>query len=328
MDNKYIVSVLGMTAAVFISACGTNEETGAETENTGNAQANQAESDSEVRTVEHAMGETEIEGTPEKIVTLYQGANDTAAALEVDPAGIVESWTQQPIYEYLRDDLEGTELLGEETQPNLEKIAEMDPDVIIASKTRHEDIYDDLSSIAPTVVGEEVYLWKDTLDIMGKALNKEEEAEELLADYEARTEDFKEKMGDELPIEAAITNFRADHARIFYMGFAGQILEDTGFERPEGHDDTDEWGVKLSSKESIPEADAEVIFNFNSGTETEQIEATYEEWTSHPLWQELEAVKNDEVYMIEEETWNAGGGILAADLMLDDLYDIFDVEEE
>ncbi|WP_054636951.1 hypothetical protein [Thalassobacillus sp. C254] len=112
------------------------------------------------------------------------------------------------------------------------------------------------------------------------------------------------------------------------MGFAGQILQDTGFDRPEGHDDPDEWGIKLSSKESIPEADADIIFNFNSGTETEQIEATYEEWTNHPLWQELEAVKSDNVYMVEEETWNAGSGVLAANLMLDDLYEIFDVEKE
>ncbi len=55
-----------------------------------------------------------------------------------------------------------------------------------------------------------MYLWKDTLNVMGEALNKEDEADQLLADYEARTDHFKEQMSDELPIEAAITNFRAD----------------------------------------------------------------------------------------------------------------------
>ncbi|WP_246031818.1 ABC transporter substrate-binding protein [Salibacterium salarium] len=308
----------------LITACGTAEE---ETAGDNASGSDDTSSEEDTRTVEHAMGETEIEGTPEKVVTLYQGANDTAAALGVEPVGIVESWTEKPIYKYLRDDLEGTEIIGEETQPNLEAIAEMDPDVIIANKTRHEDIYEDLSAIAPTVMGEAVYKWEDTLNIMGQALNMQEEADELLASYEERIATFQEKMGEELPIEASITNFRADHARIFYMGFAGRVLEDAGFERPEGHDNTDEWGIKLSSKESIPEADAEVIFNFNSGTETEQIEETFEEWTDHPLWQELEAVENDQVHMVDEETWNAGGGVLAANLMVDDLYEIFDVEE-
>ncbi|MGY4690774.1 ABC transporter substrate-binding protein [Salibacterium sp. K-3] len=323
---KTMIRVIPLLFLLLAAACGTEEE-----ETSGDASDAEGESGSEAeetRTVEHAMGETEIEGTPEKVVTLYQGANDTAAALDIEPIGIVESWTEQPVYKYLRDDLEGTEIVGQETQPNLEKIAEMDPDVIVATTTRHEDIYEDLSAIAPTVVGEEVYEWKETLDLMGRTLNMQEEADQLLADYNERIDTFKEKMGDRLPIEASITNFRADHARIFYMGFAGRVLKDAGFERPEGHDNPDEWGVKLSSKESIPEADAEVIFNFNSGTETEQIEQTYEEWTSHPLWQELEAVQNDQVHMVKEETWNAGGGVIAANRMVDDLYEIFDVEEE
>ncbi|WP_096190182.1 ABC transporter substrate-binding protein [Evansella halocellulosilytica] len=317
-----LLSVL-VLMVLLIAACGTNEE-GAHGE--GETADNEPSSE-EIRVVEHAMGETEVTGTPERIVTLYQGANDTVAALDIKPVGIVESWTQKPVYEYLRNNLEGVEIVGEETQPNLEAIAELDPDVIIATKTRHEEIYEDLSVIAPTVVGEEVYKWKETLEMIGQALNKENEANQLLAEYNERIEHFKEEMGDALPIEAAITNFRADHARIFYMGFAGEILKDAGFERPEGHDNPDEWGIKLSSKESIPEADAEIIFNFNSGTETEQIEATYEEWTSHPLWQRLDAVENDQVHMVAEETWNAGGGINAANLMLDDLYEIFDVEK-
>ncbi|WP_125553373.1 hypothetical protein [Salibacterium salarium] len=61
----------------------------------------------------------------DKVVTLYQGANDTVAALDIEPIGMAKSWTQQPIYEYLRDDLEGTEIIGQETQPNLEEIAEI-----------------------------------------------------------------------------------------------------------------------------------------------------------------------------------------------------------
>ncbi|RKL67338.1 iron ABC transporter substrate-binding protein [Salipaludibacillus neizhouensis] len=332
MKKTKIIS--GLVSSLFLltvfTACGANEEANSAETVTNNAVESESESetsDNEVRIVEHALGETEIVGTPETVVTLYQGANDVITALEIKPVGIVESWTEKPIYEYLREDLEGIEIVGEETQPNLEAISELEPDLIIASLTRHEEIYDHLSDIAPTVVGEAVYDWKDTLNIMGQALNKEEEADQLLEDYNTRIADFKEEMGDDLPIEVAITNFRADHARIFYMGYAGGILQDAGFTRPEGHDDPEEWGIKLSSKESIPEADADMIFNFNSGTETEQIEQTFKEWTSHPLWGNLEAVKNDQVVMVEEVPWNSAGGYISAHLMLDDLYEIFEIEE-
>lgn len=298
---------------------GNNEQQG---ENNGEEQ-NGEEQSGGVREIKHAMGTTPIEGTPQRVVTLYQGATDVVVALGIEPVGVVESWVEKPVYKYLRDDLEGVQQLGLENQPNLEEIYKLEPDVIIASQTRHEDIYETLSQIAPTVVGEPLYDWKATLELVGETLNMESEAQKLFDNWEARVADFKEKMGDRLPIEVTITNFRADHARIFYKGYAGLILEDLGFTRPEGHD-VDSWGVQLTSKESIPDMNADLIFNFNSGTDTAAIQQTYEEWTSHPLWQNLDAVKNDQVYHVNEVEWNSAGGYITANMVLDQLYEIFE----
>ncbi len=57
------------------------------------------------------------------------------------------------------------------------------------------------------------------------------------------------------------------------------------------------------------------------------VESTYKEWTEHPLWKDLDAVKNDEVHQVDEIIWNMAGGIKAANLMLDDLYDRFELEK-
>ncbi|WP_017728888.1 ABC transporter substrate-binding protein [Halalkalibacterium ligniniphilum] len=337
-ERKYSISLLAIIFSFVLFLVGCGNQTGEEpvkdsegeeqteeieeTETQGEEQAAESEN---VRTIEHAMGTTEIEGTPERIVTLYQGATDVAVALGVKPVGVVESWVEQPIYEYLRDDLEGVQLLGLETQPNLEEIHKLEPDLIIVSKIRHEEIYDQLSEIAPTVVNEVIYDWKETVNLMGGALNKEDKAKQLLVDWDNRVADFKEKMDDRLPIEVTITNFRADHARIFYMGYAGLILHELGFTRPPGHDSED-WGIQLTSKESIPDMNADMIFNFNSGTETEAIQQTYEEWTNHPLWANLDAVKNDQVIQVNEVAWNSAGGYITANMMLDDLYEIFELE--
>ncbi|WP_170006389.1 ABC transporter substrate-binding protein [Bacillus fonticola] len=330
---------LFMFAMIFLfmlvlAGCGASEQgesASQPTEETTAGQSNtneekQTSEDKSVRVIEHAMGTTEIEGTPKRIVTLYQGATDAAVAYGVKPVGVVESWVEKPIYNYLRDDLEGVQVIGLETQPNLEEIYKLKPDLIIASKLRHEDIYEQLSEIAPTVMEESVFEWKDTVRLVGQSLNKQEVGDQLLADWDNRVNDFKEKMGDRLPIEVAITNFRADHARIFYMGYAGKILQELGFTRPEGQTE-DIWGVKLTSKESIPDMNADMIFNFNSGTETEQIQQTYEEWTTSPLWKELDAVQNDQVIMVDEVKWNSAGGYITANMMLDDLYEIFELEK-
>lgn len=283
----------------------------------------------EVNIVEHAMGETEIEGTPQRIVTLYQGASDTAVALDVIPVGVVDSWVEQPMYEYLRDDLEDVKHVGLETQPNLEEIEKLNPDLIIASKLRHEKIYSKLSQIAPTVAHETVFEFKETTELMGEAMNREKEAKKIISNWNDRVADFKEKiknkLGDDWPMEVAILNFRADHARIYFTGFAGSILKELGFERPENQQQ-DKWGIKLTSKESIPEMNAEAFFIFMS-EDDQAVEKTFTEWTDHPLWENLDAVKEDQVFQVDQVIWNMGGGIISANLMLDQIYEHFDLED-
>ena len=282
----------------------------------------------ETRVVEHAMGKTEIEGTPKRVVTLYQGASDAAHALDIPLVGIVESWVEKPVYKYLRDDLSDVKQVGLETQPNLEEISKLNPDLIIASKMRHEDIYNLLSQIAPTVMEENVFRYRETVKLMGKAAGREEKAAEVLNNWDQRAADFREKieakMGEKWPIEVAVLNFRADHARIYYSGYAGRILNELGFERPEDHK-KDTWGVKLTSKESIPEMNAEAFFIFMS--DDQAVENTYQEWTEHPLWQNLDAVQNEQVFRVDQVAWNMAGGIESAHIMLDQLYEHFELEE-
>lgn len=278
------------------------------------------------------MGTTTIEGTPKKVVTLYQGATDAAISLGIKPVGVVESWAEQPIYDYLEGDLEGVQIVGQETQPNLEEIAKLKPDLIVAAEVRHEEIYEQLSEIAPTVVNENVHLYKESVELIGDATNQEDKADEIITSWEDRVDDFKEKMtsklGDEWPFSATVLNFRADHARVYVTGFAGSILHDLGFTIPEEQEGIDEPVLKLTDKEGIPTMNADVFYVFLSDPgDNEGVEQTYEEWQNHPLWENLDAVQEDQVYIVDEVIWNLGGGILSANLLLDDLYERFELEK-
>lgn len=321
--NRKLVSIVLFVLALMLVAAGCSSK-----ETTG--EVKEKKPSQQERIVKHAGGETKIKGTPKRIVTLYQGANDTAAALGVKPVGIVESWDQQPIYEYLRADLEGATIVGQELQPNLEEIAKLKPDLIIASKYRHEKIYAQLSKIAPTVMDDTIYEWKDTLNLMADALNKQDKKAELLAEWDGRVKDFKSQMGGGLPNKATITNFRSDHMRIYYNSYAGSILKELGFEileRPAGSQGED-WGEKITSKERIADLNvADTIFNFNASKDSQLVEKNYQEWTNHPLWKTLNAVKNNKVYQVDEVYWSAGAGYQSANLMLDSLYEIYNLKK-
>lgn len=281
-----------------------------------------------VTAVEHALGNATIQSSPNRIVSLYQGATDTAVALGIEPVGVVESWTEKPMYHYLRPELQEVTYLGLETQPDLERIAWLSPDLIVGAINRHRTLYPLLTRIAPTVIPGNVYDFKALLELMAKATGRTARGEELLAQWQARVEDFRariqRKLGEQWPQEVAILSFRADHARIYYAGFARSVLDELGFAAPADHR-KEGWGIKLTSQESIPAMDAEAVFIFME--DDSAVQRTYDAWSGHPLWKNLQAVRRDEVYQVDPVTWNMGAGIIAANRMLDELYRHYDLAQ-
>jgi len=310
-----------IAVAVILSACSSSEKGASEAVN---SDVNGKESTK--REISHVLGTTTIEGKPERIVTLYQGATDTLLQFGVKPVGVVESWAQQPMYDYLKDDLQDVTYVGLETQPNLEEISALKPDLIIATQVRHEEIYSQLSQIAPTVVSTILYDIHETTSLIGQAIGEEEKATALIEDWEARVSDFNTKISktEGWPISASVINFREDHARIYVKGFAGSILSELGFKGPKDLKGDDLEIVRLTDKESIPNMNADVSFLFYE--DNEAVNKTFEEWSSHPLYQNLDSVKTKQEFRVDEVIWNFAGGLKSAHLMLDDLYKHFDIQ--
>jgi iron complex transport system substrate-binding protein len=280
----------------------------------------------ETRKVEHAMGTTQVACPDQRVVTLGQGATDTTLALGVKPVGVVDPWGGE-WYAYIADQVVAITSVGSETQPNLESIAALQPDLILGSKLRHEAIYEQLSAIAPTVFAETIgRAWKENLPLYASALCREEQGRELLANWEERIEEFQQRMGERLETEVSVVRFREDEVRIYTTGFPGSVLRDAGLARPDSQQ-VEDWEnspqLLTVSKEQIPLMDADVMFYFVSNWRDDEASEVQAEWTGHPLWQTLDVVRQGNVYPVDEDHWNLGGGIQAANRMLDDLYQFF-----
>lgn len=262
-----------------------------------------------------------------RIVTLYQGATDSAVALGLTPIGVVDAWLEKPMYRYLRHSLASAEHVGLETQPNLEKIAWLNPELVIASDFRHARIAPLLDAIAPTVSTNTVFDFKTTLTMVANATGREAQADQLLSHWDARVADFRQQiavqLGSHWPQKVAVVRFKSDHVRIYTSGFAGSILNELGFEQPDTLQ-TQGWGMKLSSTENIPILDADVMFVLLEPDDPTIVD-NYRRWAAHPLWQQLKAVQHQRVFEVDPVSWMMGGGILAANAMLDDLYNHYDL---
>ncbi|WP_337098074.1 stalk domain-containing protein [Paenibacillus sp. YIM B09110] len=281
------------------------------------------------RSIKHSLGTTTLTSVPKRVVILFNGAVDISVLLGVKPVGAVESYVQQPFYEYIRPSLIGTKTLGDETQSNVEAIVGLKPDIIIATKVRHEKIYDQLKAIAPTIVTEDLSDWQDNLQIQAKIFNKEDIATKFVADWKAKVADFKKKLAPkDKGAEISIIRINPDgSARAYNAGFAYKIFQELGFKTPKAQLATGKEFITVSSLEQVSLLDGDYIFDFTTDWDGDGAVLQHQKkWTSSELWKGLNAVKNKNYYKVNSVTWNLSGGAMAAKLLLDDLYFYFDLE--
>lgn len=302
---------------IFLAACGTTEE---KTTTSGEDKANV-----ESYTVTHAMGETTIEGEPKRIVILTNEGIEALLAMGVTPVGAVEAFTGDTWYEHTAGQLKDTKSVGTESEPSLEAIAALKPDLIIGNKMRQEKVYDQLSKIAPTVFAETLRGdWQENFTLYSKAINKEEVGKEKLNAYNKRIEDLKTSLGDQTQQKVSMVRFMAGDVRIYHKdSFSGVILEQLGFARP-AEQDVPDFAEKGVTKERIPAMDGDILFYFTYETGDKEATKLEEEWINDPLFQNLEVAKAKKVFKVNDVIWNTAGGYLAAQLMLDDLETYFE----
>lgn len=269
------------------------------------------------RAIEHAMGVTDVPETIERLVTGDTAALDAALALGIKPVG---STVHGDFPDYLGDRIAGIESVGDLSQPNLEKIAQLQPDLILGTKINLGGIYRRLSRIAPTILSEgsgRSGNWQSNLRLYADALGRSDTARELLQNYEQQVGQLKQELGDtgEIVVSVVITG----QGRVgFYTAnsFAGSILQDLGFNRPAIQTNARRW-AKMVSREDLDSLDGDVIFLIHNQELADSLNR--QEFASDPIWSQLKAVEQGRIYEVNAEAWTVGRNILAARQILDDV---------
>lgn len=317
LGSLVLTAVFG--ASVMLAGC--SDKKAAEPAPEGGSGASQA------YTVKHAMGETTIPKTPERVVILTNEGTEALLALGIKPVGAVRSWVGNPWYDHIKDKMQGVKDVGTESQPNIEEIAALKPDLIIGNKMRIEKVYDQLSRIAPTVYSTELRGdWKVNFKLYAEAVNKKADGDKVLADFDKRLAEFKTKAGDKLKQKVSLVRFMPATARIYYNDtFAGVIFKQAGIARPDNQN-KDAFADDVT-KERIPDMEGDILFYFTYETGDGKASKMEQDWTSDPLWKNLNVVKNNKSFKVNDTIWNTAGGVLAANLLIDDLYRVFDISK-
>ncbi|GAA4701843.1 iron-siderophore ABC transporter substrate-binding protein [Pseudonocardia yuanmonensis] len=179
--------------AVVVAGCGGPADTPAAPQ----AQAPQQGTGLPV-TIDHALGSTTITAPPQRVVTVGWSDQDAVLALGVTPVGTAEWFNEQPgaIFPWATQAAGGAvpEIVSNAGEISFEKVAALKPDLILALyEGLDQSEYDKLSAIAPTVAQSKQFdefgaPWQDMTLTAGKALGREQQAKELVADTEAKFE--------------------------------------------------------------------------------------------------------------------------------------------
>lgn len=288
------LAAAAIALAVAVTGCGT-----------GAGEADQRSSpgaDGYPVTVQTRHGGVTVEESPSRVLALGFAAADEAISLGVTPVAVAaDPETLEAATPWLAEELAGIAdpgLVSADGGPNLEAIASVAPDLILAETYQVPDAttFERLNAIAPTVAPDSEALnvdWDERLRTTAQALRREEEAEELITGISAA---FAE-VGEQVPDIGSRTYqwVRADPGQ--YAFGNGSVLELFGL-RPADNQDNTQTGDPLPL-ERTEELDADVLMVWApTGEDRDRL-------AEDPLFQELPAVGASTVYYADLAFANA-----------------------
>lgn len=272
-------------------------------------------SSEEPRVITHVMGEITLPATPQRVVALEWTYAEALLAVGVQPVGVADiagynAWVKIPV-ELSPDVVD----VGTRQAPNLEVLASLSPDLIIAPSFRVEGNYDELSAIAPTMVFDNYPTamthyenMKETFSAIADLVGKAEEGEAVLAEMETKFAEARAKLeeaglaGEKFVLVQAYSSDNQAQVRIFTdNALATQVAMQLGLENG-WDDDPQPFGFSTVSVEALP-----ALGDLHFFYVVQDDDNVFASSAIAPLWENLEFVKNGHAYPLGGDTWLFGG---------------------
>ncbi|MFI0416719.1 ABC transporter substrate-binding protein [Spongiactinospora sp. 9N601] len=198
--HRAVAGLLAAGAMLLAAACGSSGSGGTGAAGDTAAPTGTAGDSAATRVVQAANGPVTVPARPQRVVSLL---NTTAAVLElgITPVGVL----QEVEADYAPADwakVKAIPVVGaDETSINYERLAQLQPDLIISTQRRAEDFgYDKLSAIAPTAffVTENPAEVRDALPKIADTVGKADVSAQKAAAYTKLVADIKDRHAEVL----------------------------------------------------------------------------------------------------------------------------------
>ncbi|GEN86816.1 ABC transporter substrate-binding protein [Oceanobacillus sp. FSL W8-0428] len=322
MNKKFLSIFISIVFFIMLAACGQNSDSPEKDENKAEAgeEETAAPEENATQTIEYLGEEYTVPANVERIViTGAMEAMEDAVLLEVNPVGAVTVAGEFP--EVYSSAMGNAESIGEKQEPNFEKILELQPDVILGTTKFPEEVIEKLEKIAPTILVSHISSdGEANLQLMAALAGKEEQADQILTEYQENVEAAKSTLTEQLADEkAAAVRIRGGEMFVYPedVFFNTVLYGELGLEVPEEVQKAE--AQEAISVEQLADMNPDYLFlQIPEGADGESSQI-YEDIQANPILQNVEAFKNDHVYVNVVDPLLEGGPIYSRVLFLEQL---------
>jgi len=268
-------------------------------------------------TVKDAKGEFTLDKTPSRVVVLEYSFVDALAQVGVSPVGVADDNKIDRILPQVREKIAAWQSVGTRSQPSLEVIASLKPDLIIADPSRHTAVFEELKKIAPTVMFDsrhESYQENlETAQKIGDLVGKSSEMKAKINEHN----DYIANIAKNLGVQGKKASFGTSREDKFNIqndnGYVGSFLTTLGFAPTKLN--SDQAFVEINLEQLVMEK-PEYLFIAHY-----RDESIARKWEAEPLWKAIPAVKANHVYSVDSDMWARGRGLEASKIMAKQIED-------
>ncbi|MEM1369947.1 MAG: iron-siderophore ABC transporter substrate-binding protein [Cyanobacteria bacterium P01_H01_bin.15] len=333
--------VLAMLTGWAVAACQTTRDRSAVDSATPLSTAT-----TDCRTIQHELGKTEICGQPQRVVVLGPHLLESLIALGIQPVafadhipfhkGDYDNPGQQIPYLGSRI-TQPLANVGAAFEPSIEAILRSQPDLILGPKGNVEQ-YATFSDIAPTLL----LNWENpeqNLRVIAQAVNRSEQAEQLLAKTEQKIVAAREAFAPLVATRSKLLLLISLQFPTLYIGdqtgLCSSLTEELGFElvsslqSQQAEPNTPQAPLSLETLPQLNEADSIILLGIKPdglqqidsihAFEAHQLANIKQAWEANAIAQSLDASQAGRVYFIPYYMCAGLPGPIGTELYLEEL---------
>ena len=286
-----------------------------------NAESNKISQTFKEKTIVHDFGTTELKKAPKRIVILDNLYGEILDPLDITPVGATTGQADSQEFSTLfKKQYKDAKVIsvGWQGNPDLDKIAELKPDLILMTGEQ-EDLYEELSEIAPTVGyqinTDENWDYHETSLKVAEIFDKRDDMKKDLDRLDAReavfAENVKAKFGDQKLMYLRVTD---NDIRYYAYGHFGYLYDTYHFNRAETFNPDDMFQVIDPDKLKDINPDLLIV-------QADSQELLDNKLKNTPVWTSLKAVQNNKVIYADYSTYMLGFGIVSQEAIMKQISD-------